>query len=418
MTELFRREALEHQQHKRYGTILLARPLSYSIFTAIFSTIAVGIVIFFFFFGFTRKETVAGVLLPERGLIRVYPMQPGLVIERKVSDGQVVLEGDVLFVLSGERVSSAKGQTQATISEALANRIDRLRGELVQQQIQARQQQDALQKRRLQLLGQIEQIGGEIALQQRRAQLAEASSQRYTDLQKSNFISEAQLQEKSADLLDQQSRLRILERNRTSLNFDLATLDGDLRDQPLKAQREASAIERAISEIQQDLAESEARRRIVVHAPQSGTITAISAEPGQAVSANQPLAAVLESGGKLEAELYAPTRAIGFIKPGSQVLVRYQAFPYQKFGQHRGVVREISRTPLQSVEIASPSMRDPGSTEPLYRIRVTLDSQTVQAYGNAEPLRAGMQLDASLLLEHRKLFEWVIEPLYSISGKF
>jgi membrane fusion protein len=342
--------------------------------------------------------------------VRIYPTQAGVVVERKVSDGQTVSQGDVLFVLSSERASSARGETQTAISRALESRIDRLHAELGQQRIQTRQQQSALEKRRNEIEGQIEQIGAEIALGQRRVQLAEASAQRYADLRKSNFVSEAQLQEKAADVIDQQSRLR-------ALKLDLATLEGDLRDQPLKARREASTLERSVSEIQQDLAESEARRRIVILAPQAGVVTAIAAEPGQAVATGQPLAAILQTDGRLEAELYAPTKAVGFIQAGTEVLVRYQAFPYQKFGQYRGVVREISRSALQPSEITLPLARDPGSTDPLYRIRVSLDSQEVRAYGKAEPLKSGMQLEASLVLEHRKLYEWVIEPLISVTGR-
>ena len=417
MADLFRQEALEHQRQKLYGTILLARPLSFTVLTALFVAIAFAVVAFFFLFGFSRKATVPGVLLPDQGLVRIYPTQAGVVVERKVSDGQVVSQGDVLFVLSSERASSARGETQTAISRALESRIGKLRGELGQQQIQTRQQQSALDKRRIELEGQIEQIGAEIALAQKRVQLAEASAQRYADLRKSNFISEAQLQDKAGEAIDQQSRLRGLERSRTALKLDLATLEGDLRDQPLRARREASALERGVAELQQDLAESEARRRIVVVAPQAGVVTAIAAEPGQSVATSQTLASILQIDGRLEAELYAPTRAIGFIEPGTEVLVRYQAFPYQKFGQYRGVVREISRSALQPSEITLPLARDPASTDPLYRIRVSLDSQMVQAYGKAEPLKSGMQLEASLVLEHRKLYEWVIEPLISVTGR-
>jgi membrane fusion protein len=414
---LFRSEALAHQQQKLYGTILLARPLSFTAITLLFIVMAAGLIAFFLLFGFSRKEVVPGVLLPEHGLIRIYAQQPGVVLERKVYDGQIVKQGDVLFVMSSERSSSAKGDTQSAIGETLTSRITRLRNELSQQQQQTRQQQAALDKRRIALKGQQEQIDSEIALQQKRVQLAEASTQRYTDLQKSNFISEAQVQEKSADLLDQQSRLRILERGRSSLAVDVSTIEADLRDLPLRAQREASGIERSITELEQGIVQNEAQRELVVRATQAGRITALTAEPGQGVVANQALATLLPVDDKLEAELYAPTRSIGFIKPGAKVLVRYQAFPYQKFGQHEGVVREITRSALQPGEIGTLMTRDPASTEPLYRIRVALNDQAVRAYGYDEALRAGMQLDASLVLEHRKLYEWIIEPLYSVTGR-
>lgn len=62
-------------------------------------------------------------------------------------------------------------------------------------------------------------------------------------------------------------------------------------------------------------------------------------------------------------------------------------------------------------------MRQGGAGEPLYRVRVRLERQSITTYGQAQPLKAGMALDASVLLERRKLYEWVLEPLYSISGK-
>jgi membrane fusion protein len=38
-------------------------------------------------------------------------------------------------------------------------------------------------------------------------------------------------------------------------------------------------------------------------------------------------------------------------------------------------------------------------------------------YGQEYPLKPGMQIDASIQLENRRLYEWVLEPLYSISGR-
>ena len=414
---LFRRDAIAQQQQKFYGTILLARSYSFTYLTLFFSAVAALIVGFFFLFGFTRKETVPGVLLPQNGLIRVYSAQAGILLERKVKDGQAVKAGDVLFVLSGERSSSLKGDTQVAIGQSLASRIDKLQNELGEQRTQARLQQAALERRRAQLQGQVEQIGTEIALQQKRFQLAEVAAQRYADLRKSNFVSDAQVQDKAAEVLDQQTRLRTLERSRASLRMDLTVVDAELQDQPLKAKREASALERGIAEIEQGVAQNEAEREIVVRAPKSGVVTGIAGEPGQRINAELALASIIPADGKLEAELYAPTRSIGFIRPGTKVQMRYQAFPYQKFGQYTGTVSEVSSTALQPVEIGLPFARDPSSTDPLYRIRVSLDSNTVRAYGRAEPLKSGMQLDATVVLEYRKLYEWVVEPLLSVTGK-
>jgi membrane fusion protein len=81
----------------------------------------------------------------------------------------------------------------------------------------------------------------------------------------------------------------------------------------------------------------------------------------------------------------------------------------------------VSRTPLQSAELASlplpESLRATPAAEPLYRITVSLDRQAVQAYGQAQPLVPGMRLDADVLLDRRRLIEWLFEPLLSVTGR-
>lgn len=177
------------------------------------------------------------------------------------------------------------------------------------------------------------------------------------------------------------------------------------------------ASKRNVSSVEQDLLENESRREFVVTAAQDGMVTAMTAELGQMVAPNQTMASILPEGSRLEAEIYAPSRAIGFVKPGMQVLLRYQAYPYQKFGQYAATVREVASTSLRPEELALPGAANGSNGEPVYRIRLTLDKQEVLAYGKSLPLKSGMLVDASILLEQRRLYEWVLEPLFSISGR-
>jgi membrane fusion protein len=92
---------------------------------------------------------------------------------------------------------------------------------------------------------------------------------------------------------------------------------------------------------------------------------------------------------------------------GQTVLLRYQAFAYQKFGLQTGHVKEVSAAALPMTS----------GNEPSYRIRVQLDRQAIEAYGSHHPLRAGMAIDASVQLDRRRLFEWLLDPLYSLQGR-
>jgi membrane fusion protein len=114
----------------------------------------------------------------------------------------------------------------------------------------------------------------------------------------------------------------------------------------------------------------------------------------------------------LQAELWLPTRAAGFLETGNRVVLRYPAFPYQKFGRHSGRVVEISRSATAPSELTSLLGRP--VNEPFYRVLVQLDAQKVNAYGRAEALKPGMTVNADILLERRRLIEWLLEPIYSV----
>ena len=116
----------------------------------------------------------------------------------------------------------------------------------------------------------------------------------------------------------------------------------------------------------------------------------------------------------MEAELLVPSSAIGFIEPGDRVRLRYQAFPYQKFGHQEGRVSQINRSALSTAELLGRGRQE---GEALYRINVVLARQSVTAYGKPEPLKPGMMLEADVMGERRRLIEWMFEPLYSLKGK-
>lgn len=416
---LFRRQAIEHVTVRQYGTVILARSISRSILTAMFVGMAAALIAFFALFGTTRKAQSQGVLLPTTGIIRVMPGHGGVIKSQHVKEGQQVRAGDILFVLSAERSSATTGSAERTISKLLRNRLDSFGEELQHSSVQSRQRLNAALRRARELAREIDSIDDQLAIQAQRLVLANQAYQRYSDLLTSSYISEAQLQDKQAEVLEQRQRMVDLRRIKAASERELSDAQAEARDLHVQAQREMNTLQRSVSALEQDLTENEARREIVVRAPNDGMVTAITGDVGQTVSPASVMASVLPAGAELEAEIYAPSRSAGFVEPGMTVLLRYQAYPYQKFGQFNATVREVALTSVRPDELTMPGAALPhgAPTEPIYRIRLKLDRQTVLAYGKLMPLKSGMLVDASIVLEHRRLYEWVLEPLFSISGR-
>lgn len=416
---LFRQQVIEHVTVRQYGRVILTRPVSHLILTCVFVTLALLLIVFFAVFETTRKAPIQGMLVPTAGVTRIFSNQVGVIKEARVKDGQFVRQGEILFVVSSERSTSDPRSTETLISELLTQRRDSFHTELQQARKQAKYRRAALQQRKLDLQREIKRLDNQALMQKQRIILSEQNVARFVQLKITNYISAAQLQEREAELLDQRQRLLEIERIRSTLQRDIASTTAEEQDIAVQALREENALRRNASTLEQDLTENEARREIPVRARQSGTITAIAVNLGQTVGTANSLASILPEGNKLEAEMYVPSRAVGFIKPGMTALLRYQAFPYQKFGQHLARVREVATTSVRPDELPTSAAAMPGASqsEPVYRIRLELDRQTLQAYGSAMPLRSGMLVDASVMLERRKLYEWILEPLFSISGR-
>jgi membrane fusion protein len=417
MTGLFRPEALEHQRQAWLGDMQLLRPLSLRLLTATVLLVLAAVLAFLWWGEYTRKARVAGVLVPDQGVIRLLPPQEAVVLERHAVEGARVARGDVLFVLSLER-SSAAGDTQASVQRSLRERERSLADSAAQQALLTQAQAAALDQRLADMRRERGQRLSEALLHKQRLTLAGDALARLESLRRDNFISAAQLQAKHEELLGLQAQLQALEREAAAHERAIAALEAERRELPLRAQAQQGEIQRERAELAQLAAESEAKRRLVVQAPADGVVSAVLAQPGQTVTPTAALASLVPADSQLQAHLYAPSSAVGFVRPDQTVLLRYQAYAYQKFGHQRGRVLQVSRTPLSAADQSALAGAQPKAAhEPLYRITVALDKQQVSAYGQDISLVPGMQLDADVLLDRRRLIEWIFEPLLGLGGR-
>nr|WP_247876750.1 HlyD family efflux transporter periplasmic adaptor subunit [Ochrobactrum sp. CM-21-5] len=218
--------------------------------------------------------------------------------------------------------------------------------------------------------------------------------------------------------MQNRQELESLRRQRVQLEGTAAEIRSRLDGFDSSAAIALGELRQRIATLKEQLAQAEARRAIVVAAPANGTVAAVLAHSGQLVATGTPLISLLPTGEKMEIHLLADSKAIGFIREGAHVLLRYTAFPYQKFGQYGGRVTKVSHVTLRPTETDADALAaQPQPSQAQYRITVQPDQPNVMAYGIAEPLRAGMGVEADLLLDTRPLYQWLLEPLYSLRGR-
>ncbi len=342
-------------------------------------------------------------------------VNPGLVREVLVEEGDYVLAGDVLAVITTPRATLAGGDTAQATQVAIAQRQDSVIDSYASQRRQLQAQQAGLEAQLSGGQAELRQLEAELVTRRLQHELAVQALERYRSLREQQFVTDLQLQQQQTNALEQLGTVQALERQALGLRRLLAQLEQSRAELPSRRAALDAAEQRERAGLSQESVEASSRAQAVIQSPVAGTISNLLGQTGQAVQPGQSLLSLLPASGSLEAHLLVPSRAVGFVEPGDSVLLRYQAFPYQKFGHHGGKVVRISRSALTAGEISS-LIGNVQTGEPHYRIVVALDRATVQAFGREEPLKPGMLLDADILGEKRKLWEWAIEPLFALTG--
>jgi membrane fusion protein len=411
-TPLFRPEALRAQAVAPIGTIVLVSPPSYRLLGLAALLIGAAIVSFGYFGTYTRHTTLTGRLAPDRGVIAIAAPQLGTIVAKNVAEGSSVEAGDVVYLVASERFNSASEEAHDFAARQLAVQERSLRGQMETLATLELSERSALARMTVDLEAEIASLREMVRTQRERVALAEETALRYRRIEDSGFASAEQLAAKQADMLEQRSRLNALERDERDATGRLAELAARRAASPLEHQNRIAELERAISELRRERSETEIHRLTAVKAPERGTATLVGVELGQAVDIGQRLLSIVPAGSKLLAQLDAPSRAAGFIDAGDRVLLRFEAYPYQRFGHMRGTVRTVSLAAAMPAELGAGR-----GAEPVYRVTVELSSQSLWAYGRSLELQAGMAVEADVLLETRRLYEWVLEPLLTLSGK-
>ncbi|MGY1426206.1 HlyD family secretion protein [Lysobacter sp. A289] len=406
--ELFRREVLDAKRTSWLGGISLAQPVRLWILTTVAVVVALTIALFLTFGTYTRRSRVVGQLVPIQGMATVLAPATGVLTRVDVPEGGKVSAGQTLAVVTVPRATLLSGDTTAALAQRLQRRQDGMTSAQSAQQQLLEAQSSGLATQLTIARRELAQIETGIATRQKQVDIANQTMARLRQLQQGQYVSELQVTQQQAATLEQVGEVQILQRQAIGTRRLIAQLQQALQEVPGQRQTSEANFQRDLAVLEQEQVETQARGALVLRAPVSGIVATQLAKPGQAVQAGQPLLSLLPGDGTLEAELLVPSRSIGFIEPGDSVLMRYQAYPYQKFGHHQGQVTHISRSAITTA--------DSSAIESFYRVNVALNRQTVTAYGQLEPLKPGMLLDADVLGEKRTLIEWVLEPIYSIQG--
>jgi len=408
---LFRQEVIDFQQHNRqWGQVALLQPLSTKIIIW-FIAAAVSLFVAFLFFGqYARKETVIGYLTPAAGTAKIFAPRQGTFKEIYVKEGQQVEKDQPLLAVETSQIAANGEDINVSMLAALEAQRNLLTNQIAAEQERMKSERARLTALTGGLMIEISELQAQIESQKEAVRVSRDIVSSVTELKAKGLISALEYAQRELAALGQKQKSNSLNQELAARQNQLTETRYSLEQLPTVMAGKIQSLRSELSTTEQRVTEISGRRAYVIRAPDAGRISTLQATVGQFADPRRPQMEIIPNNSALQAELFIPTRGIGFVKPGQEVRILYEAFPHQQFGTYGGRINEISQTILSRSDASGPIELK----EPAYRVIVALDRPDIDAYGKHVPLQADMLLRADIILEQRSLMRWLLDPLLSM----
>lgn len=413
MTALFRPEVIEARAERLNGAILLTQPVRYWSLGILIAATVAGALIWASQGSYARIESAPGVVTSIAPIAKIFALRPGVITRLTVQEGDLVEAGRPLAI-----VQMAQADGGGLIPEAVGLSAIAEQSRIAGDQIGLERRRETSERQRLttaiaSFTTQRAGLEAQIAIEREIVASAKSTFDQLGPVVERGFVSRLDYERRRQAWLVEQQRLRGLEQQAQSLAMNAAQAGSELQRLPLEVSSRIGQLRTSQQSLVQSRAQMDGASAYTIKAPVSGRVTALQTGLGRLADPRVPLMAIAPVGGQLQADIFAPSRAIGFVRPGQSVRLLYDAFPYQRFGSFPGQVLSVTHSIIAPNELDAPfQVRDP-----VYRVRVRVADQSVQAFGEQVPLQPGMTLSANIVLDRRPFLDWLLQPLRAVRAR-
>ena len=404
---LFRKKAVEAKSDNRLGEIAISQPVGIWVLAGIAIAILTAAALFLIFGEYTRKTEVTGRLVPTAGLSTLTAPANGNAGRLFVKEGDTVKAGDPLVLIESDRNLADGRDANAALIAGIDEKQRSLAGELKDQDALMATQSEGMREQLRTTQLELSNLQDELRIRHDQVKLSADTLNRFRSLLDQKYVSQIQVTQQEQALLEQRANVETMQRNIATLQRNLVQIRQSISELPTRNHLLHVQAQRESANLDQERITGTANATTLIKAKSDGTVSNKMVELGQAVQAGQPIMTLLPKSSKLQAQLLVPSSAVGLIKGGDEVILRYRAFPYQKYGHQKGTVAEVAKSALTPRELAGVVGEAP-TQEAFYRVIVKLEDQAINAFGRQHVLRAGMDVDAQIVGERQSLLSWLL----------
>ena len=364
-----------------------------------------------------QTVAVQGKLQPASGVHAIEASVPGVVDDVAVMEGQRVARGDLLLRFDARdaetRLNSAQRNRDRLQNQVTINRV--VLGEQPESSLSANQKA-LLKSQRQDNDGHLEAESAAIRRSKVRIaglrqslSTAEMVADRYQTLQREGASSELQVVAALAKVTEFRTSLDAEEEELIRLQ---SRRDADQGGREARLRKEIEANLNRIASLDTEIRKAEVLlSRISVQAPISGLVFDLNVSRGDVVPSGKGVKPMLQiiPEDDLQAKIYIPNEAIGFIRKGQRADISLAAFNASDYGYLPATVQRIGSDALTPKE----QQRELGQdAKGLYfPATLKLESQALTVGQRSVPLQPGMSLTADLHLRTRRFISAITDML-------
>ena len=375
--------------------------------------------------------TAEGRLVTDSPNIVMKPLERTVIKSIDVKVGEVVKKDQILFtfdpvmnVAEAERLASELSTLGAQVDRLLAE-FKHLKYEISDPQNEDQVWQKAIYDQRQKFYEEkiryydqsIKQIQASqhttsesLAKQEEQLEAIKRIELMFTELQEKNTVSlketlEIQIQRMELEASVINLRNSLVEQQHqeqtaiASKNSYIEEWRNSISTELVSVQRELTSTQKQYDKIQAQLTYD------VLRAPCNAMVHEIASFPvGSAVREAEALITLVPLDSDIELEAEVRTQDIGKVHIGSEVRVKLNSFPFQKYGTLDGVVRTISEDSFERQQ------GEAGSARSYYRTRIILSGHLRNVKDDFR-LIPGMECQAEIKVGERRIIEYLVHPL-------
>ncbi|WP_171923414.1 HlyD family secretion protein [Salmonella bongori] len=404
---IFREEAVAYKKKQR-SISPVSVPSTHVAFVACV-IICLLIIFIMMTLEYTERVSVTGVTIPVKGVATVNAVSGGVISNLYVHHGDYVYKNQALFSINSVMKDSSGIQyteigiellnkEKKTLEKELSSKYKSTKEQLLILNKELNKRRESLDILKKSLLLTENEIRREKPFYDKIIKLhpgGAVSDMEMNNIARNHFNLAIQAENYKKNINEEEQNILLL------LNKKIKTYDDYNQTQ--------TQYKKQIYDLNQKISAESDSQYYVITSTIEGYISGLTKTNGDSVSPHEKILTIIPDTREMVVYLFLDSSSIADVTCGGRVTIKYDSYPFQKYGVYQGVIKDIGRYPVDpSVIESSYGLK---YSSPMYRITIQPDRNDVVYAQHSYLIPSGSHVHADILLDKKMLITWLFEPL-------